>query len=106
MISGTNVDETTNLVVRPTAVKLLPKRRSKFVCDAPVAGPVPGPIVPVFSRRPRMRRSGPMSLQWRNGSADQGTNTVRISPEILSAFNNAIGALGKSSGKHPLHAVA
>jgi len=47
-----------------------------------------------------------MSLQLRNGSADQGTNTIRISPEILSAFNNAIGALGKSSGKHPIHAVA
>lgn len=91
MISGTNLDETTNPVVRPAAVKLLPKRRSKLVCDAPVAGPAPVQIVPVFSRRPRMKRSGPMSLQLRNGSTDQGPNTVRISPEILSAFGTLSG---------------
>jgi len=43
-----------------------------------------------------MKRSGPMSLHWRSGPEEQRTNTVRISPEILSAFNRAIGALGKS----------
>jgi hypothetical protein len=43
-----------------------------------------------------MKRSGQMSLHWRSGPEEQRTNTVRISPEILSAFNRAIGALGKS----------
>jgi hypothetical protein len=96
MISGTNLGETAETNLRRAVVTLAPKRRSKFVCEtvAPVSQPVP--IIPTFSRRPRMKRSGQMSLHWRNGSDEQRTNTVRISPEILSAFNKAIGPFGKS----------
>jgi hypothetical protein len=32
-----------------------------------------------------MKRSGQMSLHWRNGSDDQRVNLVRVSPEILKA---------------------
>jgi hypothetical protein len=35
-----------------------------------------------------------MSLQLRSGSGEQRLGTVRISPEILSAFNKAIESSG------------
>ena len=67
---------------------------------------MPIPTVLSHARPPRMRRSGPMSLHWRNSSDEHGLGTVRISPEILSAFNKAIGALGGIPGKQPAHALA
>ena len=105
MISGTDLSETAGTTLRRAVVTLAPKRRSKFVCEKDEATPLPVPTIPAQSRRPRMRRSGQMSLSWRTGSDDRGMNTVRISPEILSAFNNAIGALG-APAKTPAHAVA
>lgn len=84
MISGTDLNEASGTTLRRAVVTLAPKRRSKFVCEKIEAAPLPVPIAPIFSRRPRMKRSGPMSLHWRSGSNEQ-TNTVRISPEILHA---------------------
>jgi hypothetical protein len=106
MIAGTNLQQATETAQRRPAVTLPPKRRSKFAADRRGQESLPAPVLPVFSRPPRMKRSGPMSLQWRSGSDDQRTNTIRISPEILSAFNNAFGALRKASSKQAIHAAA
>jgi hypothetical protein len=106
MISGTIFEQTTDATLRRAAVTLPPKRRSKVVSETAEAEGMPAPTVPHFPRHHRLKRSGRMSLSWRTGSDDQGMNTVRISPEILSAFNNAIGAFGESPARHPAHAAA
>lgn len=106
MIAGTNLNQAAESAQRRPVVTLPPKRRSKFAADRRAQESLPVPVVPIFSRPPRMKRSGPMSLQLRNGSDDQQTNTIRISPEILSAFNRAIGALGKPSSKQAIHVAA
>lgn len=106
MISGTNLTETPETTLRRAVVTLPPKRRSKFVCETEGTAPQSASTAPTFSRRPRMKRSGQMSLYWRNGSDDEHANTVRVSPEILSAFNRAIGALGAIPTKTPAHAMA
>ena len=106
MIAGTNLEQAAETGQMRAVVTLSPKRRSKFVPGRPTVEPLPKPVVPIFSRRPRMKRSGPMSLHWRSGPEEQRANTIRISPEILSAFNSAIGALGKSSPKVPIHVAA
>lgn len=106
MISGTDLSDTAGTTLRRAVVTLRPKRRSKFVCERVAAEPLPVPTPPSFSRRPRMRRSGQMSLHWRNGSDDHRANTVRVSPEILSDFNKALGAFGAIPAKAPAHAIA
>lgn len=78
MISETSLSETTSTTLRRAAVTLAPKRRSK----APTIMELP--VAPVH-RLSRMKRSGQMSLHWRNGSDDQRANLVRVSPEILKA---------------------
>jgi hypothetical protein len=90
--------------VRRAVVTLPPKRRSKFVHQTEPIAPLPIPAVSPFARQSRMKRSGQMSLYWRTESSER--NTVRISPEILSAFHEAIGALGKSTAKQPAQAAA
>ena len=86
MIAGTNLEQAAETAQTRAVVTLPPKRRSKFVPGRPTIEQPPKPVVPIFSRRPRMKRSGPMSLHWVSGSEEQRTNTIRISPEILSAF--------------------
>jgi hypothetical protein len=105
MISATDLEQTANTGLRRAVVSLPPKRRSKFTGETAPAVAAPAPVVG-SSRHPRMKRTGQMSLHWRNGSDEQQLGTIRISPEILSAFNKAIGALGSSSGKRAAHAAA
>jgi hypothetical protein len=93
-------------IIRPALVTLAPKRRCKFVSATVATAAPPVSIVPQFPRRARMRRSGQLSFHWRNVSNEERSNTIRISPEILSAFNGAFGALGKSSAKQEAHAAA
>lgn len=96
----------TEMMPRRAVVMLPPKRRSKLVSETAKAEEMPAPTVPQFPRRQRMKRSGRMTLSWKTGSDNSEINAVRIQPEILSAFNNAIGALGESSTKHPAYAIA
>lgn len=105
MISATDLEQTPNTAMRRAVVTLPPKRRSKFTGETATAAAVPVPATG-FSRHPRMKRTGQMSLHWRNGSDEQQLGTIRISPEILSAFNKAIGALGSPSVKRAAHAAA
>jgi hypothetical protein len=104
MISGTDLEATAEKTLRRAVVSLPPKRRSKFVCETP-SHEEALPAVGGFARRPRMKRSGPMSLHWRGVPNEESKNAIRVSPEILSAFNRAIGALGQSPAK-PAHATA
>jgi hypothetical protein len=106
MITGTDLKKSADPAVRRAVVTIPRKRRSKFVPEMTEAAPSPEPIVPTVSRHPRMKRSGPMLLHLRSVSDNGCTNTARISPETLRAFNQAIGALRKSSAKRPAHAVA
>ena len=100
MITGSGLEQLgKDTATRPFVGMLPPKRRSKPVGEHAVHEPLSIPVVPTLSRPPRMKRSGPMSLQWRSGLDQQPTNPVRISPEILGAFRKAIGATGKASAK-------
>jgi hypothetical protein len=99
MITESGLEQLGKTVTLPVVGTLPPKRRSKWVGDGAAHEPLSLPVVPTLSRRPRMKRSGPMSLQWRSGLDQQRTNPVRISPEILGAFRKAIGATGKASVK-------
>lgn len=100
MVTGTDLTETAGTTLRRAVVNLPRKRRSKSVCETVEAEPTPVAVAPSLSRRARMKRSGPMSLQCRKDSDDQQPNKVRISPEVLSTFDQAIGTFGKSSAKH------
>jgi hypothetical protein len=89
--------------VRPAMITLAPKRRMKTVRDTPImAIPLPTPERSPLVRHTRMKRSGRMPLRWRG----QKTPSVWISPEILSTFNEAMGALGTSPAKQAAHAAA
>lgn len=100
MLTGTDLTETAGTKLRRAVVNLPRKRRSKSVCETVEAEAAPVALAPSLSRRARMKRSGPMSLQCRKDSDDQQPNKVRISPEVLSAFDQTIGTFGKSSAKH------
>ena len=105
MISATDLEQTANTAVRRAVVSLPPKRRSKFTGETAAVAAAPVPAT-ASSRHVRMKRTGQMCLHWRSASDDQHAGTVRISPEILSALNKAIGALGGSSVKRAAHAAA
>src|SRR5947209_8154232 len=105
MISVTDLKQSADAVLRRAVVTIPPKRRSKFIAEAAADEDLQLPPSGV-SRHRRMRRSGQMSVHWRNHCQDQLQNSVRISPEILSALNRAIGALGKSPAKQPIDASA
>ena len=102
MIPGTDLNPKAD-ATRQATVTLPPKRRSKSVCETSVSEALS--IPPCFSRRPRMKRSGSMSLRLRSESNEQ-PDAVRISPETLSTFNRSIGALEKSPPKQPARKVA
>ena len=103
MISGTSLEQA-DTTLRRAVVTLAPKRRSKFVQATEPTAESPVAAVSPLVRRPRMKRSGQMSLYWRTGSSE--LNAVRVSPEVLSAFHEALGALGKSPLKQTAHAAA
>lgn len=102
MIDETNVEKVAETAPMRRAVKLPPKRRSK----AGSGGPTVDPVISIGPRQPRMKRSGPMLLHCRSGPDGQRINTIRISPETLSAFNSAIDALENSPPKGDAHAAA
>lgn len=103
MNSETVLEARTDATVRLAAVTLPPKRRIKPVHDTPIiAAPLPMPERLPFVRHTRMKRSGRMPVRWKGQKAP----AAWISPEILSTFNEAMGALGKSAVKQPAHAAA
>src|SRR5947209_6916518 len=106
MVSVTDLKQSADAVLRRAVVTIPPKRRSKFIAEAAADENLRLPAPSGVSQHRRMRRSGQMSVHWRNHCQDQSQNSVRISPEILSAFNTAIGALGKSPAKQPIDASA
>jgi hypothetical protein len=100
---NSEVPAATEGTVRAVMKTLAPKRRMKIVRDIPViAIPLPTPERSPFVRHTRMKRSGRMPLRWRG----QKTPSVWISPEILSTFNEAMGALRTSQTKQAAHAAA
>jgi hypothetical protein len=105
MNTGTDLKQTAEAALPRPVLNLRPKRRTKPVCEtARIVEARPVSTVPGPSRRPRLKRSGQMLIQWRSGA--EHPNIARISPEILSAFNHAIGALATSPAKQPAHALA
>ena len=105
MNSGPDLEPAAAKAVRRAVVSLAPKRRSKCFSETSADETTVAPIVGL-SRRPRMKRSAPMSMSWRGISEQECANSTRVSPEILSTFNRAIGALGQSTTEPPAHATA
>ncbi|HLW36294.1 MAG TPA: hypothetical protein VKS98_11610, partial [Chthoniobacterales bacterium] len=71
MIDGPNLAQPADTAKRPAVVTLPPKRRSKLAFDRRPQESLPVPIVPIFSRGPRMKRSGSMEMHWRNGATEE-----------------------------------
>jgi hypothetical protein len=105
MISGTSLKQAANGTIRQAAVTLRPKRRTKFVPDTE-AILLPVPAVSPVARQPKMRRSGPMSLKWRTDAHVGSKTAVRVSPNVLNVFHEAIGALAKSQTKEHARVAA
>ena len=85
MISGTNINSSPHKVLRiQPVVRLRPKRRFKIdpelVREEVVDLPVP---IPVFPRRPRMKRSGQPHQQWKPpAELCPATPKLRIAPML------------------------